>query len=102
MRNRPRNPTLVFALAAGVLLASVVARAADPQAYTIAIDDTGSGALNSALEATSLLVTLREKAPAGPFALVSRAKGDAERLLTTLHSYSYYQAKVAITIADRD
>lgn len=100
MRNRLAMTIAALAIAAG--LATTIARAADPQPYTIAIDDTDNSSLNDALSATSLLVSLREKAPAGPFALIARARGDIDRLLTTLHSYGYYQAQVGITIAGRD
>src|SRR6185312_6847163 len=97
-----RRPTAFLALIAAVALASVMARAAYPQPYTVWIDDAGGGDINEALKASSLLVSLREKAPAGPFALVTRAHEDADRLLITLHSFGYYQAKVTITIADHD
>ncbi len=49
------------------------ARAADPQSYTVAIAPTGSSALDAALASTSQLQSLRENAPVGPFALVTRA-----------------------------
>ncbi len=76
-------------------------RAADPQGYSIDFQATGNDALDQAMKDSSLLVSLREKAPAGPFALVARAKGDVERLETALHAYGYYQGHAAIEIADR-
>jgi translocation and assembly module TamA len=98
MRTRPLIAAFIVVLCA--LLASGPTRAADPQPYSMAIDNTGSSTLNDALSETSLLMTLREKAPAGPFALIARAKGDVDRLLTTLHAYGFYSAHVTVTIAD--
>ncbi|HVP84405.1 MAG TPA: BamA/TamA family outer membrane protein [Rhizomicrobium sp.] len=77
------------------------ARAADPQAYSVDIQSTGQDELDQALHDSSLLVTLAEKAPTGPFALVARAKGDVGRLETALQAYGYYQGHVAIEIAGR-
>ncbi|HEY4125899.1 MAG TPA: autotransporter assembly complex family protein [Rhizomicrobium sp.] len=88
-------------LLATFLCAAGPAHAADPQAYTVDIQSTGQDGLDQALHDSSLLVTLRETAPAGPFALVARAKGDIERLETALHSYGYYQGHASIEIADR-
>ncbi len=75
--------------------------AADPQGYSVDFQATGNDALDQAMKDSSLLVSLREKAPAGPFALVARAKGDVERLETALHAYGYYQGHAAIAIVDR-
>src|SRR5690242_2783966 len=75
--------------------------AADPQGYEVDIQSTGVGDLDQALHDSSLLVSLAEKAPTGPFALVARAKGDVERLETALHAYGFYQGHIAIQIADR-
>ncbi len=103
MLNRsPHRGHAAWALALCVALASVVAQAADPQGYSVAIDDSGNGDLDEALKSTSLLVTLRTKAPAGPFALATRAREDASRLLTVLHSFGYYEAKVTIDIGGHD
>lgn len=77
------------------------ALAADPQGYEVDIKSTGVDDLDQALHDSSLLVTLAEKAPTGPFALVARAKGDVERLETALHAYGFYQGHVSIRIADR-
>src|SRR5690348_16751658 len=97
--HRRAAPVVVMLVLA---LASVMAHAADPQPYTISIDDTGDSDINAALKTASLLETLREKAPAGPFALSTRAKEDVDRFTTTLHSFGYYQAKVTITIDGHD
>lgn len=86
---------------AGVLGFAAAALAADPQPYTVDIADTGQAGLDQALADSALLVTLREQAPAGPFALVARARGDVERLRTALDSYGFYQGAIRIEIAGR-
>ena len=88
------------------LLAALIAfagpaLAADPQGYSVDIQSTGDDALDQAMHDSSLLVTLAEKAPTAPFALVARAKGDVERLETALHAYGFYQGHISIRIADR-
>lgn len=102
MRHRPLPFAHIAAVAGAVVLASVAARAADPQRYSIALDSTGSDTVDDALKTASLLVTLRDKAPAGPFALVTRAKEDAERMVTVLHSFGFYAAKVSVQIDGHD
>lgn len=88
-------------LFAALLAFAGPALAADPQGYEVDIQSTGVDDLDQALHDSSLLVTLSEKAPTGPFALVARAKGDVERLETALHAYGYYQGHIAIRISDR-
>ena len=73
-------------------------RAADPQPYRVDLPSTGDASLDQALQASSNLVGLREKAAVGPFALISRARDDQERLVTALNSFGYYGAKVAIDV----
>jgi translocation and assembly module TamA len=73
--------------------------AADPQAYTVTIANTGDAALDDALSAASRLRSLREKAAVAPFALVTRAREDIRRYETVLHSFGYYDGKVVVTIA---
>ena len=75
--------------------------AADPQPYTVAIDKTGNSALDQALNDASTLISLREKAPVGPFALVARAQEDADRFITALHSFGYYKGRAEARIAGR-
>jgi translocation and assembly module TamA len=72
--------------------------AADPLPYDVAIAPTGQDGLDAALTSSSTLVALRGKAPAGPFALVARARGDIDRLHAALASFGYYAGSVAITI----
>jgi translocation and assembly module TamA len=86
---------------AATLLAAclpALAWAADPVTYTVQIQPTGDAALDGAINGVSQLQALRQKAPAGPFALVARARQDAGRLHEALDSFGYYQAQVAITI----
>ncbi|HEV8015690.1 MAG TPA: BamA/TamA family outer membrane protein [Stellaceae bacterium] len=88
---------------AGVVLAAIAlpARASDPQTYSVTIAGSGDSKLDSALTDASQLEALKDKAPVGPFALVTRAKSDIDRLQTTLQSFGYYQSKVGITIDGR-
>ena len=88
----------------GVVLAvlhGAAAGAADPQPYTVSIASTGDAALDQALKDSSNLVSLRENAPVGPFALVTRARDDEGRLSTALNSYGHYAARVTIRVAGR-
>jgi translocation and assembly module TamA len=77
------------------------AKAADPVAYAIHIAPTGNAALDMALSGSSQLNALRKAAPAGPFALVSRARQDEGRLVTALESFGYYAGSITITIQGR-
>ncbi len=90
------------ALLAAALLAMPAARGADPQPYAVELAATGNAALDQALRDSSNLLTLRDNAPVGPFALVSRARDDAGRMMTALNSYGHYAAKVSVRIAGRD
>lgn len=83
------------------VLHGATAGAADPQPYTVAIAPTGDAALDQALKDSSNLLTLRESAPVGPFALVTRARDDQGRLVTALNSYGHYAARVTIQVAGR-
>src|SRR5260370_9822035 len=67
-------------------------RAADPQPYTVTIVPTAQPDLDHALTDASTLVSLREKAPVGPFALATRARDDIGRLNTCLQTYVYYKS----------
>jgi translocation and assembly module TamA len=94
-RARPSHLTLL--IGAGLALA-VPARAADPIAYTVKIAPTGEASLDATLAGTSQLSALRTKAPAGPFAVVARARQDIGRLDTVLKSAGYYQARITLAI----
>ncbi|WP_264713192.1 autotransporter assembly complex protein TamA [Limobrevibacterium gyesilva] len=92
---------LLLALVPMLTVAPQRGGAADPLAYTVTIAPTGEAEMDTALGDAATLVALRESAPVGAFALLSRARGDAGRLATVLHSFGYYQGRVAITIAGR-
>ena len=88
-----------IAVLAGVLaVAEPPARAADPQPYDVTIEPTGDAAIDGAVKDSSSLDSLRESAPVGPFALVTRAQGDVDRLQTALHSFGYYDAHAKIEV----
>lgn len=82
-------------------LGAVRAWAADPVTYLPHINATGDAELDDLLRQSSNLVSLAKKAPAGPFALVARARADVGRLQTVLQSRGYYQGKVEISILGR-
>ena len=102
MRKLP-SPRRCFTavLIATTLVSPEFGRAADPQPYTVDLASTDEPALDSALRASSVLLTLRDKAPVGPFALITRAREDRTRLETALTSFGYYGSKIAIDIAGR-
>ncbi len=83
------------------VLHGAAAGAADPQPYTVAIAPTGDAALDQALKDSSNLVSLQDSAPVGPFALVTRARDDGDRMTTALNSYGRYAARVTIQMAGR-
>ncbi len=89
---RPRTlaPLLAGLLAVPPLPRGGGALAADPQPYQVSIAKTGDAALDAALSGSSQLVSLRERAPVGPFALITRAQSDRDRLRTALESFGYY------------
>jgi translocation and assembly module TamA len=75
--------------------------AADPQPYTVSMGKTGNAALDGALDGSSELVSLRESAPVGPFALVARARNDQARFATALDSFGYFSGRAVIRIDNR-
>jgi translocation and assembly module TamA len=77
------------------------ATAADPQPYKVNIQGSGVAEIDAALRSSSQLVSLQDKAPVPPFALVQRARADIARLQTALDSFGYYLNKVTIQIAGR-
>ena len=89
----------VLLILAATLSRSVPTLGADPQPYSVTLKPTGNKAMDSALHDASSLISLQEKAPVGGFALVERARQDAERFQTVLRSYGYYAAKADLTIA---
>jgi translocation and assembly module TamA len=97
-----RCRVLKVLLLLGGIAVQLSAGAADPQSYDVSFSSTGDGDLDSTLQASSQLNSLRDKAPISPFALKIRARQDIERLDTVLQSFGYYQASIAIRIAGRD
>lgn len=88
-------------LAVALCLIAAVSHAADPQPYTVTLDKTGSARLDQLLQDASTLISLRESAEVGPFALVTRGKQDRERFMAALHALGYYKGKVSLRIAGR-
>jgi translocation and assembly module TamA len=94
-----RHRWVVASLASlAFFIQTLPARSADPQPYSVRIEKTGIGALDTTLQGSSELEALRKKAPAGPFALITRARQDMGRLETALQSYGYYDGKVRVTL----
>jgi translocation and assembly module TamA len=89
---------LVLVMIVAPLLLPDLASGADPQPYEVTLKPTGNAAMDSALHDTSQLESLREKAPVGPFALVTRARGDVPRFQQALQSFGYYKGTVSLTI----
>ena len=85
-----------------LLLLPLRALAADPQPYTVTLTPTGQEAVDAALTSSASLISLREIAPADPFAVISRARYDTARLLIAARSFGYYAAQPRIRIAGRD
>lgn len=87
------------------LLCSVLclpgARAADPVNYQVQFTPSGNGELDGLLKQTASLVSLRQKLPPAPFALIGRARADQAQFLTVLHSLGYDGGRVDITIAGK-
>jgi translocation and assembly module TamA len=75
------------------------AKAADPQPYKVTIQGSGIGEIDAALRSSSQLVSLQDKVPVPPFALVQRARADIPRFQTALDSFGYYLNSVSIKIA---
>lgn len=75
-----------------------VAGAADPVNYTLNFIPSGDGALDGLLRQTSALAAAQKKLPAGPFALIGRARADARQFAVVLHSLGYDGGSVEITI----
>ena len=102
VRRCPRYGARAWLLAGMVIaLLGVVARAADPQPYSVAIQKTGDTELDKAVSDASLLVSLREKAPVDPFALIARARDDEQRFLRVLNGLGFYDGQASIRIGGR-
>ncbi len=90
--------TAVMVIAGAITITGGAPHAADPQPYTVSMGKTGNAALDAALDGSSELVSLRESAPVGPFALVARARNDQARFATALNSFGYFGGRSAIRI----
>ena len=55
--------------------------------YDVTIAPTGDAAMDAALKSSSTLVSLHDIAPAGPFALVERARNDAARFVVVMGGF---------------
>jgi translocation and assembly module TamA len=73
-------------------------RAADPQPYDVTLQPTANAGLDAALHDSANLISLRDSAPVGGFALTERARQDLQRFETALRSFGYYKSAVHITI----
>ncbi|PEN28983.1 hypothetical protein CRM93_01355 [Acetobacter fabarum] len=88
-------------LLAGAALWSVLtcgARAADPQPYVTNLDPTGQSDLDTALKASSDLLSLQSTRAVGPFALAGRVRNEYDRLRGALESCGYYDGTVHIML----
>ena len=93
-----RTRGLGLSISLGLLVPTRPAAPADPQPYTVTLGKTSDTALNTALDGSSELVSLRQTAPVGPFALVARALRDQGRFRTALQSFGYFKGTVDIRI----
>ncbi len=98
------RPRILGRVLRAVALASLLAwpvQAQEPRdlPYAVTIAPTPDAALNTAADAVSQLVRLREPAPTSAFGVIGRARGDLDRFQTALRSEGYYGGSVAITIA---
>jgi translocation and assembly module TamA len=85
-------------LCAAALLGLHAARAADPVKYTVTIKPSGDATLDGLLKQTSSLESLATKLPPAPFALIGRARADADQFQIVLHSLGYDSGSVDITV----
>ena len=83
---RPRRRRVLIALLF-LLLPRGPASAADPVHYAVTIAATGQADLDAAAHDAATLISLRDNAPVGPFALITRARGDTQRLTAVLQGF---------------
>jgi len=84
-----------------ILLTGTSAFAADPQPYEVTIKPSGNSELDQMLKDSSTLISLKDGAPVGSFALVARARADNGRFVEAMHSLGFYDGKVSVQIAHR-
>lgn len=75
---------------------------ADPQPYVTKLASTGEANLDTALQASSDLLSLQSTHAVGPFALAGRVRSDYTRLRTALESCGYYDGTVHIVLRSGD
>ncbi len=104
-RTASRLARLLLGFAAILLAPPVLVRnpgrAADPVAYEVTIAPTGDAGIDAALQSASTLISLRQTAPVGSFALLARARADVARFATVLQSDGYYASTEKVTVAGR-
>ena len=74
-------------------------RAADPQPYDVTIQPTGDAAIDAGVTSSATLLSLRQSAAVGPFALLARARADLARFRAVLDSEGHYDGTVSVTLA---
>lgn len=79
-------------------LAPCATHAADPLVYRVSVATTGDTAIDAAIAGSLQLLSLRTRAPAGPFAILARARQDIPRVTMALESFGYYQSRIVVTI----
>lgn len=99
--NARLRPALPWVSAVLIGLLPPALKAADPQPYEVTLTPTGIGPLDTAIQDSSTLISLRESSPVGGFALVERARQDVQRFESALHGLGFYQGQVNMTIGGR-
>lgn len=94
----PSRAAIPWILAALAGLIPPGSNAADPQPYDVVLTPTDNAAVDAAIRDSSTLLSLRETAPVGPFALAQRARDDAMRFQAALQGLGFYRAKIGVTI----
>jgi translocation and assembly module TamA len=96
------RPNFIRQLILAVMfMAGSVSYAADPQSYTVKLDQTSNVELNKVLQDASTLMSLQQSSKVGAFALITRARQDQERFILALRSFAYYQGKAQLRIAKK-
>jgi translocation and assembly module TamA len=99
-----RKSLIAGYLAGGLLVAPMddPPRAADPQPYEVELTEPEDAGLAKALQDSSMLMSLRESSPVGPFALVARCREDRERFRIALESFGYYDGRIDLRIGGEE
>jgi translocation and assembly module TamA len=97
MHRFPASRLIAAALTMVFGLGPTSLHAADPQPYDVVLKPTGDEILDDALRDSATLISLRDKAPAGGFALIQRARDDQSRFDEALHAFGFYKPVVRVT-----